>query len=682
MWLYLQKMALRWVLMVEVTNLAEAHVLSSAFTLTDSDTTGVGTGTLTISDGTTSADLEFTSANNTLDGIAKAINDVSGLNITATVINTSGSNYRLMLTSDETGTANAMTLSVSNDGDTVNTDNSGLSRLTNLNMTTSNAAEDAAFTLNGVAITRSENTVSDVLTGVTFTFTGETTSAAMVSIGQDNTTVSDRIADFVDKYNAFKEIVNEVTAYDVDTQEGGSLLGNASLQMVDRQINNLFGQSVIGLSTASVRSLTELGITTDAETGLLSFNASTFESVLASSEEDVAALLGEQGSTTDSQVTFISANDDTSAGTYDLNVTRLATQGQYVGDVDLSGVLIIDADNDTFKIKVDGVTSGTITLTQAAYKSTDLVTELQTQIDADSQLSSNGVSVTVAMDDNNYLTFTSNSYGSNSTVTFDTLDTDTAVDFGLSGAFVGNVDVSAGVTIDADNDTFQISVDGTTSNTIALTQNSYTSAALAAEMEAQINADTILTAAGKSVAVTIDANNYIKITSASEGTISSVNITTIDTDSESELGLLDRSGGGGVDVAGTINGAEATGEWAAASRNGGDASEDITVDVLGGTTGSRGTVTYVRGIANNLVDMINSYLTQDGAIVGSIDGYNDTLVEIDGDRIELDERIDSLTARLARQFTAMDIIISQLKTTEAFVKDQLAMLNGTSNNDG
>lgn len=666
-----------------VTNLAEAHVQSSAFTFTDANLTAVGTGTLTISDGTTTVDLAISSANNTLNGIAKAINGVSGLNVTATVLNTSGSNYKLMLSSDSTGLDNAMTVSVSGDGDSNDTDNSGLSRLINVNMTQSNAALDANFTLNGIALSRSSNTVTDVLENVTFAFTDATTSAATVSISQDSTAISDRVQDFVDKYNEFKEIVNEVTEYDPDTQEGGSLLGNASLALVDRQIKNIFGSVVTGLDSASVRSLTELGVSTDKDTGLMSFNSSTFKTVLANAEENVAALLGESGSTTDSQVTYINATDETVAGTYAVTVTRLATQGQYIGNVDLSGGLTIDADNDTFVLNVDGVTSGTITLTQQAYGSgSALVTELQTQLDADSTLSSNGVSVTVGLDANNFLSFTSGSYGSNSSVTFSSLDTDSAADFGLKGAYVGNVDVSGGLTIDADNNTFTLEVDGVVSNTITLTQASYSSAALATELQTQINADTLLTAAGKSVTVSIDANNFIKITSDSSGTASSVNIETVDTDSETDMGLLDRDGVNGVDVAGTINGAAATGSAQRLKALVGDNSEGISIDIIGGSTGSRGTVTYVKGVANKMVELINSFLKSDGTISGSIDGYNDTLAEIDEDRLDLAERIESLTSRLARQFTAMDIIISQLKTTENFVKNQLAMLNGTASQDG
>jgi len=73
-------------------------------------------------------------------------------------------------------------------------------------------------------------------------------------------------------------------------------------------------------------------------------------------------------------------------------------------------------------------------------------------------------------------------------------------------------DFSAGgtVTIDASNDTFALKVDGVQSGTVTLTQGTYSSGeALAAEIEARINADKALKDAGVSVDVSYDADDLI-----------------------------------------------------------------------------------------------------------------------------------------------------------------------------
>lgn len=667
--------------LVDVTNLAQSRVVSSA-DFSDTNTTVLGTGTLQITDGTTTADITIDNTNGTLDGIAAAINSVSGLNVTASVINTTGSNYRLMLTSDNTGTDNQVQVTITAEGAGSGTldDSTGLSQLnynaTNTNMNLNSEAENAEFTLNGLTLSRSTNVISDALSGTTLTFLSETSGTpTTISINQDTSAVVSRMQDVIDKYNAFKEIVNEVTAYDPSTQVGGSLLGNSSLSLVDRQIRNTLASYVTTNSTGSIRSLADIGISTDKDTGLLALNTSTFQSALAVRENEVSQLLSaENGTTTDTGVSFVSAADSTANGSYAVNVTRLATQGTYSTNATISNLVIAGASNDTFTLRVDGVDSGTITIDPNTYAdSTALATQLQTQIDADVTLSAAGVSVTVGTDADG-LTFTSGSYGSTSAVEFRSASGTLAADLGLQGVYRTNVDTTNGVLITSDNNTFVIEVDDVRSNTITLDLNSYNTADLAAELESKINADANLMGTNE-VTVTADSG-FIEIRSNSTGTSSSVDIISADSTLGTTFGLIARDGYNGLDVAGTINNATATGSGQLLSGGSNDATEGLVLSVTGTTTGSRGNVTFFRSVGEEMVRVINGFLSSGGAVATSIDGFNQSLATIDEDRQALSERIDSLTARLARQFTAMDIIISQLKNTEDFVSNQLSLLNG------
>ena len=109
---------------VEVLALAQSQSLASA-TFADKDATTVGTGTITLKSGDASKTITIDGTNNTLQGLANEINE-SGIGVTAGVIDT-GSGYRLVMSSEETGTANAISLTVS-DGDGNNTDAGGLSQ--------------------------------------------------------------------------------------------------------------------------------------------------------------------------------------------------------------------------------------------------------------------------------------------------------------------------------------------------------------------------------------------------------------------------------------------------------------------------------------------------------------------------------------------------------------------------
>ncbi|WLQ15024.1 flagellar filament capping protein FliD [Hahella aquimaris] len=552
-----------------VSNLAVAQSLSSG-TFADKDTTTVGTGTLSFTVGGVTKNLTVNSSNNTLQGLSDAINDM-GLDVNSSVIY-NGTSYQLVLSASKTGVANAISISAT-DNDGNSTDGSGISQFiynaTNQNLTQDVAAEDAAFTLNGVAITRSLNTVDDVVDGLTLTLNAETASAVNVTVSKDLNAVTERVQDLVDKYNALQEIINEVTAFDSDTGEKGTLLGSSTVRTISTQLRSTLSSIVPGLESANVRSLSELGITTNSESGQLEFNSLTFQNKLQSYPNDVAALFADQGRTTDAQVKYVSAGINTKIGSYAVDITQVATQGAFTGNVALGGSTVIDADNDTFKIKVNGVESNTITLTAGTYTDSELLAEIQTQLDADTNIAGSGL--TVSLDGSNQLVFTSGTYGASS----------------------------------------------------------------------------------------------------------KVEITAIDTNTAAQLGLTIATGVDGLDVAGTINGKAATGNGQYLTSSEGD-SKGLKLQITGGATGARGTATYIEGVGDQMVDLVNNYLSAEGLITVAINGFNSQLEKISEDRTELNDRITALTDRLARQFTAADLIISQLKNTESFLSTQLEALLASS----
>ncbi len=556
-----------------VSNLAQAHSLASGV-YNDADTTTLGTGTFRITQDGVTQYFTIDATNNTLQGIADTINDEATLDVTAAVINT-GSGYKLVLSSDEEGEDHELTLAVT-DGDSNSADSSGLSQLVSgaSALTEITAAEDLAFTINGLSVTRSSNEVDDLLTGVTLNFNEENAASTVVlKIARDTETVAGRVQDLVDKYNALQTIVAETTKYDAATGEAGVLLGEAAVRAIGQQTRGVIYALVKGLESASVRSLADLGVSTDKETGQLRFDKTRFVAQLNKYPDDVAAVFAEQGRTSDAQVTFQTASINTVVGTYDIAVTVAATQGAYTGSVGISAttttLTTIDSNNNSFVIKVDGTASGTITLDSGNYTDDELVTELQAKIDADATLQAAGKSVIVSLDDDNRLVFTSSSFGSSSTVEFSSVDTDSAAELGLA-----------------------------------------------------VGAGTV-----------------------------------------------------GTDVAGTINGATATGSGKLLTAATSDDSKGIVVEVSGTATGPRGTVSYIEGIGDQMVDVVTGFIQFEGILSSFETRLNSELSEVTEGRLALEERIKSLTSRLAEQFTAADILVAQFKNTGDFLTNQLAALN-------
>ncbi len=135
-----------------VNNLATVATATSAAL---SSTAAVGTGTLTIAVGGSSTAITIDSTDNTLSGIAAAINSTPNAGVSASVIATTGGS-RLVLTGTSTGAANQITV----------TPSGGDGGLASLALTTV-AAQDANYTINGFAATSGSNVVANAVSGVT-----------------------------------------------------------------------------------------------------------------------------------------------------------------------------------------------------------------------------------------------------------------------------------------------------------------------------------------------------------------------------------------------------------------------------------------------------------------------------------------------------------------------------------
>lgn len=451
---------------IEVKQLAQSHSLASKqFT---SATDVLGTGTLTIKFGTTNYSagppetytgftqngdkgtltLSIDSTNNTLTGIRDAINKANA-GVTAAIIN-DGGGYRLVLNSTDSGAKNSLQVTVSGDSVGTDTDTDGLSALafnsaaTNLDQT--QAAQDAKVAINGLDVLSSSNTVKDALKGVTLNLLqAQVGKQAGLTVSQNNADISKGVDGFVKAYNELAKMVKSLAGFDAAKKQGGILQGDATLRGGMSQLRSELSNFVQGL-TGSVRALADLGIRTQAD-GSLSLDSTKLNNALSSDRNTVAALFAVLGRPTDTGVTYLNSTSSTLTGDYALNITQAATQGVLNGAAAAS--FVVDSNNDTFKIKVDGVQSGLITLTQKDYTADKpgLAAELGARINGDSALKAAGAAVVVSYDSGaNRFVFQSKSYGSASKVEITEVDTNSAATLGLAVASGTNgVDVAGTV---------------------------------------------------------------------------------------------------------------------------------------------------------------------------------------------------------------------------------------------
>ncbi|MFT5218341.1 MAG: flagellar hook-associated protein 2 [Planctomycetota bacterium] len=242
----------------------------------------------------------------------------------------------------------------------------------------------------------------------------------------------------------------------------------------------------------------------------------------------------------------------------------------------------------------------------------------------------------------------------------------------------GQLDGAAGVNsliVDANNDNLTISIDGISTGVLSLTQGTYATAAdLAAEIQSQINSASTLSSANLSVAVSYDSSNdSFVFTSNAYGSSSEVEISAVDTNSVSDFGLSVASGSTGVDVAGTIGGATATGVGQSLSLSNG-----LSIEVLGGSIGSRGSLDFSRGFVESLNELLDDYLNfSSGSIAAREEGLDKSLKGIADQRLTLNLRMDSVEARLVAQFSALDLLLSRFQSTGNFLAQQIESLPGS-----
>ncbi len=235
-------------------------------------TYGTTQSTLAIADGTT------------LDGLKDLINsDLNNPGVTATVVN-DGANYRLIVSGNETGAANTITIDA---GTTLDGTGSTVD-FTASSFAENKTAADADFTVDGLQITRSTNSVSDVINGVTFTLKKENASAS-VTVAADNESIKEQIEAFVTAYNDVTSFISSNSIYDTDSKEGGVFVGEGTSRQIQSSLRDMVSSSVSGLS-GSLSILAEIGITTDYKTGKLDINSTTLDTKLGTNLDDVADL--------------------------------------------------------------------------------------------------------------------------------------------------------------------------------------------------------------------------------------------------------------------------------------------------------------------------------------------------------------------------------------------------------
>lgn len=267
---------------ITVTQLAKYHAVRSNGNYTATTNTFT-TGTISITIGTgTAQGITIDSSNNTLAGIRDAIN-AAAAGVTASIVN-DGTYQRLVLSSNTSGSAGEITVGVTDSG---SGGDNALTGLASASLVETRPADDALLTIDGLDITRTSNTISDAIEGLTFTLNKE--GSASVTVSQNTASVTSAVNSFIKAYNESVKLIRSASAYDAATKTASTLTGDATARSILARLNTLVHASVTGI-TGGLSRLSELGISMQKD-GTLTLDSSKLSTTLTDPEKDVASFI-------------------------------------------------------------------------------------------------------------------------------------------------------------------------------------------------------------------------------------------------------------------------------------------------------------------------------------------------------------------------------------------------------
>jgi flagellar hook-associated protein 2 len=270
-----------------VTQLASASKLSTRVFAGGASTvvnSGTSPTTLTISQSGKNYDLSIP-AGATLQQVRESINSQFGTSGLSANILTDSTGSRLVLTSTTMGVGSDLTLS----------GNSGL----DTGSTVIEAPKDAKYSIDGGAqMISKSNSITDAISGVNIKLLSVSPTAAnasaptptTISVTTSTAALKSGVKGFVDTYNALMKAINaetKVTKAADGTSIAATLTGDATMRSL---VNSIRGELNALSGTGTMKSLAQFGISTSADTGLLTIDDKKWDKAVTTNAADLSSI--------------------------------------------------------------------------------------------------------------------------------------------------------------------------------------------------------------------------------------------------------------------------------------------------------------------------------------------------------------------------------------------------------
>lgn len=557
------------------------------------------------------------------------------------------------------------------------------------------AGADASVTVDGVSVVRSENTIDDIITGVTLDLLkADLNTGVTLNIGRDVDAIMEKINTFVASYNNISAYIETQTSYDeIKKQPGGILFADGTLSSVKSDLTSTLIQNVWGVS-ADYSTLGLVGVSVDTD-GQLSVDSSTLRGYLTTNFNDVQKLFTASGVADVGTLAYVSHSADTKQGDYSVHIDTVATQNQSAASDNnsLGGneTLTISQDDDEVVVNL----TGAMNMAQVVNAINSEMAMVYTQVlTTEKPLYSN--------------------FGATETITAATKWNSVYVGAGLSAGLVdGDIISFSGVSRNGGDVTGSYTISDVANDSVQGLLSAVETA-FGNQVTAMINDGgqivvTDKTSGSSGIALTLDT---VQAHSLDFGTVTTTQKgryameITASTDAGSHLILTHNSYGSGksftihqennrlwiggdqivdngVDVAGTISGKAATGVGQTLRGDSGETSVDgLAVKYTGTDVGDVGNLKLTFGVAElydrilfNITDSMEGYISfKQESVQSSISAYG-TQIE------EMEARIGRKQQALIDRYVKMEMALQKIQSQSSWLTGQLnAASNGWYNN--
>ncbi|MCK6572158.1 flagellar filament capping protein FliD [Myxococcota bacterium] len=199
------------------------------------------------------------------------------------------------------------------------------------------AAQDAVLRINGINVTKTSNTITDIYEGVTLTLKdADPSKTVTVGVSRQPGDVESKLMSFVGAYNGVVGYLNAQFSYNPteDTEGTGAppLNGDSAARQVQQRLKNFVTGRIQGLTGRERSALTEIGVTSDEKTGVLSLDAGKLQEALDADPTSVERILTRFGEGMNgAKFTFARRSAKSQPGEYEVNVTSPRTRAEVQG---------------------------------------------------------------------------------------------------------------------------------------------------------------------------------------------------------------------------------------------------------------------------------------------------------------------------------------------------------------